>query len=73
MGGEIGEDWDEFVTLRTPRLGVAHLAFGPVPEVRSGKNRVHLDFATDDRSAEVARLQERGATAVAEHQVPGLA
>ncbi len=71
-GGEIGEDWDEFVTLRTPQLGVPHLAFGRVAEVKAGKNRVHLDFATDDRATEVARLQQLGATVLAEHEVPGL-
>lgn len=72
-GGEIGENWDEFVTLRTPGLGVEHLAFGRVAEVKAGKNRVHLDFAADDRPAEVARLQRLGATVLAEHEVPGLA
>ncbi len=72
-GGEIGEDWDEFVTLRTPGLGVAHLAFGRVGDAKAGKNRVHVDFAADDRPAEVARLRRLGATVAAEHEVPGLA
>jgi len=71
-GGEIGEDWGEFVTVRTPGLGVEHLAFGRVGEIKAGKNRVHLDFAADDRHAEVARLQRLGATSLAEHEVPGL-
>ena len=43
----------------------------PVTEAR--KNRVHLDLAADDRSAEVGRLQLLGATVLAEHEVPGLA
>jgi predicted enzyme related to lactoylglutathione lyase len=72
-GGDIGEDWDEFVTLRTPGLGVEHLAFGRVGEAKAGKNRVHLDFAADDRAAEVTRLQRLGAAVLAEHEVPGLA
>lgn len=71
-GGTVSEDWDEFVSLRTPGRGVEHLAFGRVAEPTPGKNRVHLDFATDDRGAEVRRLQDRGATVVAEHRVPGL-
>ncbi len=71
-GGEIAENWDEFVTLRTPGLGVEHLAFGRA-EAKAGKNRVHLDFAADDRPAEVARLQRLGATVLAEHELPGLA
>lgn len=72
-GGGIAEDWGEFVTVRTPGLGVEHLAFGRVAEAKAGKNRVHLDFAADDRPAEVTRLQQLGATVLAEHQVPGLA
>ena len=71
-GGEIGEDWGEFVTVRTPGLGVEHLALGRVGEAKAGKNRSHLDFATDDRPGEVARLEGLGATVLAEHQVPGL-
>jgi predicted enzyme related to lactoylglutathione lyase len=43
-----------------------------VPEPRSGKNRVHVDWRTDDREAEVRRLVELGATAQGEHEVPGL-
>ena len=72
-GGEIAEDWGEFVTVRTPGLGVEHLAFGGVAEAKSGKNRVHVDFVADDRPAEVARLGDLGATVVADHEVPGLA
>jgi predicted enzyme related to lactoylglutathione lyase len=43
-----------------------------VPEKRTGKNRVHLDFGTNDRLAEVDRLTGLGATVVEEHTVPGL-
>ncbi len=41
------------------------LAFVPVPEGKSVKNRLHLDLAphtSQDRDAEIARLVERGAT-----------
>ena len=71
-GGTVDQDWGEFVTLRTPGLGVEHLAFGRVDDPTRGKNKVHVDFAAEDRPAEVARLVARGATVVAEHQVPGL-
>ena len=37
-----------------------------VPEPKSGKNRLHVDFVAHDRTAEVARLQELGATHLAE-------
>jgi Glyoxalase-like domain len=38
------------------------LAFQQVEEPTPGKNKVHLDFSTDDVEAEVARLVELGAT-----------
>ena len=60
------------MTVRTPGLGVEHLAFGRVAERTPGKNKVHVDFVTDDRPAEVARLVALGATFVADHEVPGL-
>jgi predicted enzyme related to lactoylglutathione lyase len=44
-----------------------------VPEPRVGKNRVHLDLEATDRSAEVARLVDLGATTVREHTYSGYA
>ena len=41
------------------------LAFQQVPDPTPGKNKVHLDFSTDDVEAEVARLVELGATETA--------
>ena len=49
-------------------IGRAGVGGGPmmmfikVPEGKTAKNRVHLDLATDDRTAEVARLVQLGAT-----------
>ena len=37
------------------------------PKPKKAKNRVHLDLVADDRDAEVARLQDLGATVVARH------
>jgi hypothetical protein len=38
------------------------LTFLAVPEKKSGKNRLHIDLAPDDRDAEVERLLALGAT-----------
>ncbi len=38
------------------------LTFLEVPEKKSGKNRLHIDLAPDDRDAEVERLLALGAT-----------
>jgi Glyoxalase-like domain len=40
--------------------------FSNVPEPKTAKNRMHVDMATADREAEVARLVTLGATRVAD-------
>jgi predicted enzyme related to lactoylglutathione lyase len=42
------------------------LLFQKVPEPKEVKNRVHIDFGSDDMAAEVARLRGLGATVIAE-------
>jgi predicted enzyme related to lactoylglutathione lyase len=37
------------------------IAFVPVPEMKTGKNRLHLDLAPDDQPAEIERLVDMGA------------
>src|SRR5262245_41213323 len=47
------------------QAGQPPLVFVPVDDPKRGKNRVHLDLASttlDDQAAQVARLQELGAT-----------
>jgi hypothetical protein len=44
------------------------LFFQLVPEAKVAKNRVHLDLASDDRAAEVARLGSLGARVQAEYE-----
>lgn len=41
--------------------------FIQVPEGKTAKNRVHIDFASDDREAEVERLVSLGATRISDH------
>jgi hypothetical protein len=57
----VGETDDELEIA--PAEG-AHptLLFGAVPEAKSGKNRLHLDFVPHDQAAEVDRLLGLGAT-----------
>ncbi|MGW6277786.1 VOC family protein [Kribbella sp. NPDC055071] len=59
---------DESAMRDTPweRIGPG-MAFVPVPEGKTVKNRLHFDFAphtSQDRDAEIARLLELGATHV---------
>jgi hypothetical protein len=47
---------------RAPGGGLQRLEFMPVPEAKSVKNRVHIDFGADDVQAAVDRLVAMGAT-----------
>lgn len=58
---------EQYVSLVPPEPGGLSVLFQRVPEPKTGKNRVHLDFRTEDRAAEVARLVVLGATVTAEH------
>ena len=66
----VGESDDEVEIAAT--VG-AHptILFGAVPEAKSVKNRLHLDFVPDDQDAEVERLLALGATRadVGQHDV----
>ncbi|MEU6061588.1 VOC family protein [Streptomyces sp. NPDC047097] len=65
LDAEIAQDFGgEFVILGAKPLV---LGFQHVSEPRQSKNRVHVDFHTEDRHAEVARLVALGATLVGEH------
>ena len=44
--------------------GPPSIVFQPVPERRSAKNRVHLDFSSSDQAGDVARLEGLGARRV---------
>ena len=50
----------------------ANLGFSLVDQPTPGKNRLHVDFAVDDRPAAVSSLVEAGATVVYEGAWQGL-
>jgi predicted enzyme related to lactoylglutathione lyase len=66
-----GMDWtvhevtDDYAALRSARGVGPYLEFLRTPDVKTVKNRVHLDlrpYPGDDQAAEVARLRALGAT-----------
>jgi predicted enzyme related to lactoylglutathione lyase len=67
LGWELEVDGDGDVLVR-PAEGhpdhnrTSHLLFLGVPELKSAKNRIHLDLVPDDQTAEVERLEALGAT-----------
>jgi predicted enzyme related to lactoylglutathione lyase len=74
LGLEVAFDADgEFLQLNSAaNPQQPYLGLQKVSEQRTGKNRVHLDFATDDREGELKRLESLGATVGDTHDMPGL-
>jgi predicted enzyme related to lactoylglutathione lyase len=73
-GYEIRADFGgEYLVVGPPSGNGIRLGLQRVPEPKVGKNRVHVDWAADDRSAEISRLVALGASVIASHTVPGLA
>ena len=57
----VNDDPEEFEIRETPDR-LPGLLFVRVPEPKTVKDRLHLDFRPDDRDAEVERLLALGAT-----------
>jgi hypothetical protein len=60
LGWEIIDEDHEELELANPN-GVPNLLFIVVPEGKTLKNRLHLDFVPDNQDAEVRRLESLGA------------
>lgn len=55
------------MVVLVPKEGMASpLILQGVPEVKAGKNRMHLDIVTDDVEAEIHRLEDLGARRIDE-------
>lgn len=67
LGLPIDEGSSEFfATINVKGPGPARF-FVQVPEPKTVKNRMHADYHSSDRAAEVDRLVSLGATVIAEH------
>jgi predicted enzyme related to lactoylglutathione lyase len=64
LGWEIVDENDEDMEIRNPAGSNPTLLFLTVPEGKTVKNRLHLDFVPDDQEAEVERLIAMGATRI---------
>ena len=62
---------DGYVWFSPHREGAMPLAFQRVPEGKTTKNRLHLDFQTDNLPEAVAAAVELGATVEGGHEWPG--
>jgi Glyoxalase-like domain len=63
LGWEVGESKAEIAWLKPPSPAVPLMAFVPVPEGKSVKNRIHIDVSPTDRTRdeEVERVLALGA------------
>jgi predicted enzyme related to lactoylglutathione lyase len=63
LGWEVGESKDEIAWLKPPGPAGPLIAFVPVPEGKTVKNRIHIDVSPTDRSRdeEVERVLALGA------------
>ncbi|MBF4461154.1 MULTISPECIES: VOC family protein [unclassified Rathayibacter] len=64
LGWDIVDEDADGIELLAPSGRGPSLLFLDVPERKTTKNRLHLDFVPDDQEAEVARLLARGASRV---------
>ncbi|WP_031480309.1 VOC family protein [Streptomyces bicolor] len=61
LGWVVVNDSAEEYEIRPEKDRLPGLLFAPVPEGKTIKNRLHLDFRPDDQDAEVSRLLALGA------------
>ena len=59
------DDW--FAELVPDGAGLKHIFIFRIKSGKTSKNRCHVDFETDDRGDEVARLVSLGAKRVVDH------
>ena len=69
LGWRVTTDEDDEVAVEPPAGSreegvVPDLLFARVPEGKAVKNRLHIDLRPDDRDAEVARAEAKGARRV---------
>jgi len=64
LGWVVVDEAPDVFEIRPAPDRLPGLLFVPVPEAKTVKNRLHLDFRPDDRDLEVDRLLNLGATRV---------
>ena len=64
LGYQIVSEKPDEVEIRRSPEELPGVLFTPVPEAKTGKNRLHFDLRPDDQEAEVERLVDMGARPV---------
>jgi predicted enzyme related to lactoylglutathione lyase len=71
---EVVTDFEGYYVQLRSRANPTHpyVSLQKVPEEKVGKNRLHLDLATNDPEVEIPRLVALGAVVNEKHEVPGM-
>jgi predicted enzyme related to lactoylglutathione lyase len=64
LGYTVTFEADDEIAIAKDEHTWPDIVFGPVPEEKAGKNRLHIDLNPDDQQAEVKRLEGLGAKRV---------
>lgn len=73
LGRPLAEGASKFFAMIAPGgAGELSWLFMGVPEPKTAKNRMHVDFSSNDRAAEVERLIGLGATKVGDYDEYGI-
>ncbi len=72
LGVEVQSRWNQYVILAPHQEGAPGLAFQQVPEAKTTKNRVHLDFTVDDLAVATELILGAGGSQVDQHEQGGV-
>ncbi len=68
---EVAAKYPDYIFMSKLNGDGPNLGFQLVPETKEVKNRVHLDLASSDREAVIARVLELGGKRLADHEIGG--
>ena len=68
---EVAARYPSYIFMSKMNGDGPNLGFQLVPEEKTVKNRVHVDFASEDREAVVAEVIALGGTRIHDHEIDG--
>lgn len=72
LGVEVQSRWNQYVILEPHLEGAPGLVFQRVPEPKTVKNRMHLDFTIEDLAAATDLIVASGGSHVDQHEQGGV-
>jgi predicted enzyme related to lactoylglutathione lyase len=72
LGVGVQSRWNQYVILEPHQEGAPGLVFQRVPEPKTAKNRMHLDFTIEDLAAATDLIIGSGGSQVDQHEQGGV-